>query len=244
MTLVPTTTAELTTLADQINEGHGRVVKAAGKTLQEAMKVGRWLLEAYELVPNGEWGRWMNDNCDFDVSNARIYQRIAHYEHELTGDESTITAALRSTQGLPAIRSTYQYQPNGYPTALKAKARAMLAEGQTPLLIAEQLGINSSATVRGWRRSDKELAVASRNQKRRNRAARKALREQEHREAVMTAASPPVAELYSRVRLALEVVDAAILETFDSRDSAQLLREARTALYKAEGRIVKALGVE
>ena len=241
MTLVPTsvTSAELVSLSEQANEGHRRCVESHQKTVTFAKEVGHILLKAYELVPNGEWQHWVEENCEFGWWAARLYQRIAHYEHEVT-DETSIGATRRSLEGLPAIRPSGQT----YPSELRAKGRAMLAEGQMPQRIADQLGVNSARTVRSWRKSDKELRNIARKQKRREKAAREALKEQERRETVLAAASPPVAELYSRVRLALEVVDAAILEPSDSRDAASLLRETRSFLYSAESRIVKALGVE
>ncbi len=242
MTLVPTsvTSAELVSLAGQINEGHGRVVAAAETTLDLAIEVGHNLLEAYELVPDGEWTGWVEDNCDFGHSTANHYQRVAHYAHELT-DVKFIEEALLSLTGLPTVHHRGTREP--HPPVLKEKARAMLAEGQTARQIGDQLGLNKN-TVQSWRRSDQEIIAYNRKYSRGRAAARKALKEQEKRKAIMAAASPSVAELYSRLRLALEVADAAILDHADGPDAARFLRQARSALYRAEGRIVEALGVE
>ncbi len=242
MTLVPTsvTSAELTTLAKRINEGHRLTGVVAKKTLEAAVGVGYLLLDAYELVPPGEWWRWLRDNCDFDLATARVYQRVAHYEHELA-DALTLREAITSLRGLPSVHPVGN--PNSYPAELKAKARAMLAEGQTPTRVAEQLGI-SPGLASSWRRSDKEINRNIKKLRRRRTAARKALKEKETHEAVMAAASPSLAELYSRVRLAQDVADAAILDHSDDQNFAGWLREARSFLNQAESRIVKALGVE
>ncbi len=241
MTLVPTTTTELATLADQINEGHRRVVESAETTLALAIEVGHFLLAAYELAPDGPWGQWVEHNCVFSYNTARHYQRIAHYEQALTGDEPSVYAAMTTLRGLPYIHA--HTPANAHPPELKAKARAMLKEGQTVTRVAEELGLGAS-TVQNWRLTDQERRDELLRSYHRQQAARKALKEQERREAVMAAAGPSIAELYSRVRLALEVVDAAILEPTDDRNSARFLRETRSFLYSAERRIVKALGVE
>ncbi len=241
MTLVSTsvTSAELVSLSEQANEGHRKCMESHGKTVAFAKEIGHILLKAYELVPNGEWERWVRANCEFSRWEARMYQRIAHYEDEVT-DETSIGATRRSLAGLPAIRSPGKT----YPLELRAKGRVMLAEGHMPQQIADQLGVGSARTVRGWRQSDQELREKARSQKQRAAIARKVLREKEHHEEVLAKAGPSVAELYSRLRLALEVADAAILEPTDDRHLASLLREARSHLYSAERRIVKALGVE
>ncbi len=246
MTLVPTSvaSAELVSLAEQINKGHRLVVGSHRTTLVLAIEVGHWLLEALKLVPDGEWPRWMEDNCDFSKTTVGVYQRLAHYEHEL-GDQSSIREALNALIGLPNVRPA-GVRPDAHPPELKAKARAMLEEGQSAVRVGEQLGIGDG-TVRTWRKTDQEIAAAGRRNNRRQRAARKALKEKEEREALaakVAKAGPSEAELYSRLRLTLEAVDPVILDHTDNQNTARLYREARSFMYKAERRIVKALGVE
>ncbi len=240
MTLVPTTTAELTTLASQANEGHKRFMESAQMTMALATEVGHLLLKAYRLVPAGKWTSWVEDNCDFSYTSAARYQRYAHYEHEL-GNESTVAAATAALRGLPDVHQ--RGNPLTHSVELKANVRALLAEGQAAVRIAEQTGIPES-TVSTWRLSDQEINARANRNLRRQRAARKALKEKERHEAVMTAAKPSTQELYSRTRLALDVADAAILDYSDDLKAAEFLRKARSYLGSAEARIVKALGVE
>ena len=245
MTLVPTsvTSAELVSIAGTANQGHKLCMQAAVDTVAFAIEVGHALLKAYELVPDGEWRRWIENNCDFDFGMASKYQRLAHYSHELTGDETSVNQAAIHLQGLAPLRVTGG-RPSIHSDDLMAKARALRSKGQSARQVAEQLGV-SMWTIYNWSKPIEEQRAYETERARRLRAARKALKEQEQREAVMAAAGPSVAELYSRVRLALEVVDAAILEPTDNdQGSAGLLRQTRSFLYSAESPIVKALGVE
>ena len=244
MTLAPTTvtSAELASLADQANEAHRRFVEAFEGALTAAIEVGHVLLKANELVSDavGEWPRWVEEHCDFHWGTAALFQRLAHYEHEIKG-ETSISSAKRVIRGLPPIRKNGAWQV--YPAELRETARAMLAEGQlTQQQIAERLGVDRRH-IGLWKKTDKELRQFYKARGEHQRAAHRALKEQKQREAVLALANTPVAEFYSRLRRTLEAVDPAIKQA-NTQEAAKLLREAREALYKAEARLVKALGVE
>ena len=53
---------------------------AAGKTmLLYAAEIGRRLVEAKEILPHGEWGRWLSEECGFS-------QRTANKQKELENE--------------------------------------------------------------------------------------------------------------------------------------------------------------
>ena len=44
--------------------------------LEQSIEIGRLLCEAKETVPHGEWGHWLEENCDYCTSNANNLMRI------------------------------------------------------------------------------------------------------------------------------------------------------------------------
>lgn len=44
--------------------------------LEQSIEIGRLLCEAKEAVPHGEWGHWLEENCDYCTSNANNLMRI------------------------------------------------------------------------------------------------------------------------------------------------------------------------
>lgn len=44
--------------------------------LYNAVEVGRRLCEAKQLVPHGEWGKWLEDSVDYSQSSAQNFMRI------------------------------------------------------------------------------------------------------------------------------------------------------------------------
>lgn len=50
--------------------------RAARDLLAAAVDVGRLLCEAKEKVPHGEWGKWLEENVSYSVSNANNMMRL------------------------------------------------------------------------------------------------------------------------------------------------------------------------
>lgn len=44
--------------------------------LQQSIEIGRLLVEAKEAVPYGNWGAWLEANCDYSTTNANNLMRI------------------------------------------------------------------------------------------------------------------------------------------------------------------------
>lgn len=94
--------AKLTKLAGKINDGHKRCLKALRSSLAYARETGTFLLEAKSTLDawGQEWLPWVQENCDFSISQAQRYMRIADRYEELLDtvkdkDDLTMSDALK-----------------------------------------------------------------------------------------------------------------------------------------------------
>lgn len=86
---IETVTAEIVAI-----RGH-----AARVVLESAVEIGRRLVEAKELLPHGEWGKWLKEKVDFSQDSAtrlmNAYKGYASSQGSLFGAELN-SAALRN----------------------------------------------------------------------------------------------------------------------------------------------------
>ncbi len=62
---------------DVITSEIKELCSAAGKTiLLYAAEIGRRLVEAKEILPHGEWGRWLSEECGFSQRTANKHMQI------------------------------------------------------------------------------------------------------------------------------------------------------------------------
>lgn len=228
----------LNQLAAETKQAHERFVEGATATLAHAIRAGLALLEAKNRVDRNGWGRYLEHNVNVSPSVANSYMRIAAYRHQLPQNISPTTAKKLLT-GLPSL------QKNGFSEEARLEARRLFGEGVAVKKIAKQLG-TTSVTVTGWLDpkyvAQKRAAYLQRQE--RWRAAQEALAEKERQHARKLAAKRAggaLAESYSNLRLHLEALDLAINEATDPEIKA-MLRQAIGHAYKAEAKIVEALG--
>jgi hypothetical protein len=69
--------AKLARLAKRINEEHVRCIGSQPAGQQHAMKAGRFLLKAKQLVPHGDWLKWLKDNVEVSRRTAQVYMQLA-----------------------------------------------------------------------------------------------------------------------------------------------------------------------
>ena len=98
----PATADTLAPLADRINDSHQRFLRSLRHALAHARDTGTLLLEARARVEaaGARWLPWVQAHCQFSVSQAQRYVRIANHYHRLRaqGDDPanlSMTAALR-----------------------------------------------------------------------------------------------------------------------------------------------------
>ncbi len=210
--------------------------------VESAIRVGGLLTEIRQLVPKGEWIAWLNDNFPLHVGTAQHWMRLHHYRsHVLAG--SSIPEALRSISDLPRVNPYPVGFATRYPDWMREEAESLRKSGRSHTAIAKSLGIHHS-TVAYWLEPDSYRRRRN-TRLRERRAGARALEAERTREAERTAAAAAASGLssaYSTIRLHLEALDRAILETSDDEER-RLLRDARTNAQRAEDRIVRALGI-
>lgn len=73
MDSVPEKHRDIDVITSEIKE----LCSAAGKTmLLYAAEIGRRLVEAKEILPHGEWGRWLSEECGFSQRTANKHMQI------------------------------------------------------------------------------------------------------------------------------------------------------------------------
>jgi multidrug efflux pump subunit AcrA (membrane-fusion protein) len=99
------TSAKLDRLAALIRAEHDAVLATYRKGIEHAFAAGDLLIEAHDLVPYGDWGRWLAENCaTLSERTAYRYVRLARHRSELEEfchsggtdpDDLTLAAAER-----------------------------------------------------------------------------------------------------------------------------------------------------
>ncbi len=121
----------LTMLAAEISEAQRAVHNASATIAHRAMRAGRALLEAKDLVAHGKWSAWLQSNCGLSGRTAQRYMQIANSNLESATVDTTpaiVDAAnyLANLAGLTATGGTLLL-PDGtrrYMSVVQARAIA------------------------------------------------------------------------------------------------------------------------
>jgi hypothetical protein len=229
----PADTDELLATANREYEA-GRA--AAEASLSHAIACGEALLELRtRLKAAGDnWQAWCERHFAGSYCTANRLIRIAVYKERLPHTAMYPHEALAALSDLPVTR--------GY-SALRVEAERLAAStDMTPRQIAMSLGVAHS-TVGTWldprrRQKQREAEAASR---RRRKAAQRALRQQD-RDDAMRRHGGGVAECYSLVRKTAQQLDRTA-DRHEDPEVRHALREALSAIARAEDLIVRAVGV-
>src|SRR5262245_55805268 len=92
----------LTQLANKINVGHQKCLRATRTSLEHARQTGTFLLEAKERVLASDkknWLDWVQSNCKCSIAEAQRYMRIANHYGQLLERGKDLTK-LSLTQAL------------------------------------------------------------------------------------------------------------------------------------------------
>lgn len=159
--VIADTTAGAQRFADEINEQH----RLARESFTEhAVRCGKLLLEQKQRVGYGNFGKWIEANCEFSVATANNYMKVAKSPNSLGK--------------LSAIRRLY---PSGFTDAPKKPSAEKAPEVKTPSTTsgpgtaapaanAERMSVERAIEVlRGAKRyrSDYHDLVVSRKEQRR-----------------------------------------------------------------------------
>jgi hypothetical protein len=67
----------LSVLAIEIQSAHAEAVQAARKSVETMILAGDKLIQAKSLVPHGQWGQWLRDQCRIPARTATRYMKLA-----------------------------------------------------------------------------------------------------------------------------------------------------------------------
>lgn len=91
-------------LPDRINAAHRDCLASAKTAIEQAIEVGRLLIEAKADVSHGEWLPWIRENCEFSERTAQNYLRLAKQHLESPDPQRVTDLSIR--RALQELRST------------------------------------------------------------------------------------------------------------------------------------------
>lgn len=235
----------LTQLAFTINREHTLAYQKAVEALEHAIRCGEALIEAREIVPDGEWTRWVEANLSIATGTMHRYIRVATYkQHLLDADKkpASINAAIGYLKAIGAPAASTGRNGRS-PTFDVAEAKRLRKQGMTYEQIGELLGVSDVAI---WRQltpgaTKRAIAISNRNRKRR-RLEREAF-EQTQRDKRVARAGGAAAEAYALLRRCAAALDQALSDAKDDEER-KTLRDALAHAHRAEDSIVLALRLE
>lgn len=235
----PRTLEELASIA---NREHSLAELAAQTVLQHAIAAGEALIAAREIVPPGEWSRWLDQNFQATQSVAYGYIRVATHKENIPEGTTGVKPALAVLSGYPQARGPFMVereQPEKRAEAIRMHNESDLSSQEIARRLNERPGtvwrwLNPAAAARKQRASETK-----------RRKAAKALREQEREREIKRAvrkAGAALAEAYSMAERMGAVLDQAVNEAADE-EAHEALTEAIRYRNKMRDQIVRALGV-
>jgi hypothetical protein len=90
-------------LAAAIRDAHQRCQQLRGRATEEALKLGRLLLEARKRVPHGKWLPWLEQKVSMSERAAHRYLRLAKMETKLDDIAPTWRTELWPSQALDLL---------------------------------------------------------------------------------------------------------------------------------------------
>lgn len=78
------TLSRLEEIAQTVKVEHIEFEISLRNSMERAIHIGRLLSEAKELVKHGEWGKWVEDNCNFSERTAQNFMRLHSKYPELS----------------------------------------------------------------------------------------------------------------------------------------------------------------
>jgi len=93
--------ADLRTLAKTVRTAHQAVGTAMRNAVTHSLDAGDALIEAQGLVPAGQWGRWLRENCFLSTRTAQLYMQLAVHRTEIEVELERVTSlSLRAARRL------------------------------------------------------------------------------------------------------------------------------------------------
>ena len=106
---------DLAVIAHDLNQHVESAERHASKAVEAAVKAGGLLREAKEIVPHGEWEKWITDNTTLAPRTAQAYMRLAKQVTELPQEEAQRVAELPLREAMRAISTPAEAPPRSSP---------------------------------------------------------------------------------------------------------------------------------
>ncbi len=105
-------------LAAEANRHHQCALDAGTAMIEHAREAGEHLLAAKSKCAHGEWGAWLDKNCEFSERTAQRYMRVAQRWPELeTAAKTTRVSDLPIRDALAMLAEPPR--PNGQPAPVE-----------------------------------------------------------------------------------------------------------------------------
>lgn len=158
----------LAQLAETIRREYAATRRSAEEMLRHAIACGHALIEAKELVPKGEWTRWLEDVSPLGLTPGTLhaYIRLAHLEEHVDPTASMDTNKML-LRGLPGVSKGRKLGvvPEEKDTAIEAirAGEVTITEAASRLHVSRQ-------TVAAWVNPQQQENRVDRRRKRRHEA--------------------------------------------------------------------------
>jgi hypothetical protein len=122
--------------------------KAAKAAVLHYIEAGRLATEAKDRIPHGEWGAWVDENCDRDIREIQNYMKLYRNRDvimaEIAKPVSHLTGLKSAVRALAEPRPAAEPPP---PRATLAIVHQQPAEAEVPVAIRYQIAGRPEAAV-------------------------------------------------------------------------------------------------
>lgn len=232
-------------LALTINSHHQLAYRSALDVLDHAIRCGEALITARALVPDGQWGKWMEANLEISEVAAGRYMRIAvHRKALLEADRrpTSINGAVNYLRELD-VPDLDRRRNGRVPHFDVDEARRLRNEGLTYKEIGGLLGVSGVAVGRQLTPGAVRKQVERNSERLSRRRAEERAKEEQRLDEEVRRVGGAVADAYKLLR-ACEVELSMAMAEAKTPDQRKALASALVFTYRAEDAITRGLGLK
>jgi len=123
----------LADLAGRIREEQAGIRNAFKRGIEHAMAAGDLLIEAKEQLVHGQWGPWLEDNCEMSARTARRYMYLASNRDAIEAKMATVANLNLTVRGAVKLLAA-PVDEDDTPGGEQERERAVIAEA-LPLIL-------------------------------------------------------------------------------------------------------------
>lgn len=103
--------ADLTSLAQRINEANQNALASSKKAILYAIECGEALINAKSLVKHGEWQSWLKNNCEVSERTAQNYMKLATEYPSIEDAKAQRVADLSIREAIKELSKPKEVEP-------------------------------------------------------------------------------------------------------------------------------------